>query len=215
MRPQVQWSAPILACLLAMPALGQAPNILDRLQQGVDTPLLLAAPSIRKELKLTDEQNQKIHKIVKESHDKYPRQPIKATQDARDRVNKALPDILSAEQVKRLKQIKLQIDGVAAFTKPDVQQKLKLTDKQKEEMQTLSDDLKNDVRKTIQSAANLREKLESVRKVPALRKEAVQKAVAKLNDEQKKTWNEMTGDKFDFSSDVLRGGGLLPDARSR
>jgi hypothetical protein len=208
MRPQIQWSvAAVFAALLALPVIGQAPfsvDIVDQLQRGADTPLLFGCPSVRKEIKLTDEQAAKVRRIVNEAYAKYPRQPDKATKEARDQVNKAIPDILSAEQVKRLQQIKLQVNGVVPFTEPEVQQKLKLTDKQKEEMQGIADDLKKEIRKTILSSKGFKERVLSIRKVPQMRKEAVQKAVDKLSDEQKKTWNEMIGDTFEFPVEALR-----------
>ncbi len=214
MRSQVRWSvAAVFAGLLAVPVLAQPPfriSITDIMQQGVDTPLLLASKRVREELKLTDAQESKIHRIVRDAYDKYPRQIGKAQKAARENIDKALPDLLSGDQTKRLQQIKLQVNGLVPFTQPEVQQKLKLTDKQKEEMQIIIDDLKKDIHKTIENAGNLREKVQAVGKVPQLRKEAVQRAVAKLSDEQKKTWNEMIGDTFEFPIDMMRSTMMAP-----
>jgi hypothetical protein len=38
----------------------------------------------------------------------------------------------------------------------------------------------------------------AIRKIKDLKNEATDKAVEKLTSEQKKTWQEMTGEKFDF-----------------
>ncbi len=207
MRPHLRYPlVVVLAVLFALPILGQAPltSITELLQQGIDSPTLFASKPVRDELKLTDEQGKKIYRIVREAYDKNRRQIGKAKQEARENLDKALPDILRAEQVKRLEQIKLQLSGIIPFAQPEVQQKLKLTDKQKEEMQTIADDVKKDIRKAIESAGNLREKVQSVLKFPQIRAEAVQRAVDKLSNQQKKTWGEMVGDKFEFPFDIIR-----------
>ncbi len=156
MRPQVKWLlTAALSVLGAAPALGQQRFKVDfiaMLQQPVDTPFLLVNPSVKKEIKLSDEQAAKFRQIVKEVSDK-PHTDIKQViQETHDQVNKAIPDILNAEQAKRLKQIELQVNGVLSFNKPEVQKELKLIDKQKEEIKHIGDDLNKDIRKSIEDA---------------------------------------------------------------
>lgn len=211
MRPQVKWSlTPLLAGLFVAPVLGQPfrGNVVDLLLQGVDTPLLLRTPSVQKEIKLTDEQAEKFRKIAKDVQDKRRQDVKKTIQELRDKINKAIPDILNPEQAKRLQQIKLQANGPLSFSQPEVQQKLKLTDKQKEEIQSINDGVKTDVRKIIEDSKNLRERVEAIRKVPSLMKEATEKAVAVLSDDQKKAWNKMIGEKFELNINLMGRGGL-------
>lgn len=214
MNSQVKWLlTTVLAGLIVAPALGQQRYRVDviamLLQQGADTPLLLSLPSVKKEIKLTDEQDAKFRQIIADVRGKPLAEIQKALQETRDKVNKAIPDILSAEQAKRLKQIELQINGVLSFNKPEVQKELKLTDKQKEEIKGIGDDLNKDIRQTMGDGdgAAVRKRLQALGKVPQLKKEAARKAVALLSDEQKKTWDKMTGDKFELRLDALRPGG--------
>ncbi len=224
MRPSVKWClTAVLAALIAAPALGQllSGEMMPLLQQGIDTPLLLSNKGVKKEIKLSNEQSDKVQKIVREVFDKY--QPdlrqaradrdqkkfaklmLDSTVETRERVNKALPDILEPDQLKRLKQIQLQVNGVASFARPEVQKELKLTDRQKEQIKKIGDGFKIDVAEVFKdvSSAPLRKLPEATRKARTLHDEATRKAVDTLDDEQKKTWKDMTGEKFDFKLDLL------------
>ncbi len=48
--------------------------------------------------------------------------------------------MLKPEQVKRFKQIELQVGGVMAFNQPRVQEVLKLTDEQKEKIRGIGEE---------------------------------------------------------------------------
>jgi len=156
MRPQIQWAlTAVLAGLLAAPIQGQVPlqaALVSLLQDGAGKPLLLASPKVKQEIRLTEEQDTRIHKIIKEARDKYEPEFRKAgldrdkllkiglesIQETRERINKALPDILEAAQLQRLDQIQIQANGILSFKRPDVQTKLKLTLTQKLEILRLA-----------------------------------------------------------------------------
>lgn len=227
MRPHVKWLlTAVLAALLVSPALGQLPllaRLKSMMENGVDKPLLLANDGVKKDIKLTDKQDNKVRKIVREVVDKYEpefrkaegdREKLKlgldSTQETRERLNKALPDILSPKQLKRLDQIQIQVNGIASFKRPDVQKKLKLTDEQKAEIRKIGDGLKQDVAEVLKDAstAPLRKGLGAIVKVKELKNTATQKAIGKLTSAQKQTWQEMTGEKFEFKLELpLRRGG--------
>src|SRR5947209_3426954 len=73
---------------------------------NTDPASLLARPDVRKELNLTDEQLQKVP----------------------DAVLKALGEVLNPEQLKRLKEIDLQVRGFRALGDAKVQAALKMND---------------------------------------------------------------------------------------
>ncbi len=212
MRSHDKWLlTALLAGLFVTPVFGQPPvggNVLEFVKQGVDEAVLLRTPSVQKEIKLTDEQAEKFRKIAQDVQNKRRGDVRKTIQEMRDKINKAVPYILGADQVKRLHQIKLQTNGILSFNQPEVQQKLKLTDKQKEEVQGINDDAKKDIGNRIKESKNLRERMEALRMAPQRMKAATGKAVAVLNDEQKKMWNEMIGEKFEFKIDLMPGGQL-------
>src|SRR5438552_1218073 len=88
-----------------------------------DPAALLQNPSVRKELNLTDEQLQKVP----------------------DAVLKALAEVLNPDQLKRLKQINLQVRGYRALNDPHVQTALKITSEQKDSLNTIMADAQKEL----------------------------------------------------------------------
>jgi uncharacterized membrane protein len=229
MRPRLKWLlTAALAVLMAAPVFGQLiPGMMPILENGLQAPILLMNRGVQREIKLAEEQRERIRKIVKEVHDKYQPELQKAraardnkkllqltresTQETTDRVNKAIPDVLKPEQARRLKQIEIQVNGLVSLNKPEIQKELKLTDKQKDDIARIGDGLKQDLAELAKDAANgpLLKLPEAVRKARTLNDEATKKALATLTREQKKTWDDMTGEKFELKLDILNrpGGG--------
>jgi hypothetical protein len=128
---------------------------------------------------------------------------------------KELGDVLKKEQVERLKQIDRQYMGVNAFTDPEVESALKLTDSQKISIKSYTGDFAKD-RTDINKEAGFGggkggggkgtfdlEKFQEVqKKVQKVQKEYISKAVDNLTDEQKKTWKSLIGEPFDVSKIV-------------
>src|SRR5262249_19273431 len=101
--------------------------------------------------------------------------------------------ILSADQLKRFKQIQLQQAGAGAFTQPDVQKALKLTDEQQEAIKTISEDAAKQRRDLTQGGGRGQGNAE---KMTAIRKESLDRIQKLLTADQKKTWKDLTGDAF-------------------
>jgi hypothetical protein len=222
MCPQVQCVlAAVLAGLLASPLQGQvAPRaaLISLLQDGAGKPLLLANPKVKQEIKLTEEQDNRIRKIIRETANKYePRfrtagldrdrllkVGLDTIQETRERLNKALPDILAPEQLQRLDQIQVQANGIISFKRPDVQKKLKLTLTQKLELLKIGADLKQQIDEVIKDASSalLRKAPAAIRKAKELKNAATKKAVETLTSEQKKIWKDMNGEPFDLKLEL-------------
>jgi hypothetical protein len=181
-----------------------------------DPATLVQNEGVRKELRLTDEQKNKVstlpseirlrlfpeHEKLKEIKDPKEREKrrqelmAKAAQTGADDLAK----ILTAAQMKRLKQIALQQGDVYVFSEPGVVKALDLTTAQQQQITTI----------TAEGTAKLRElrskwednaSLEVMRdRTAPLRKKAVDQAVAILSADQKQIWKEMTGEPFDFKA---------------
>jgi Spy/CpxP family protein refolding chaperone len=198
-----------LVLLAASPAFAQ-PRPGGRPGGGFPAPgaaQLLGMEKVQEELKLTDDQKAQITKIT----DKYKEDLAKARTDQNrekgaelrkaetEEIEKAVPTVLKAEQVKRLKQLEVQISGLRAFAKEDVQTALKLTDAQKKDIKTAEEELTKDAQEMFQAAGNDQSKRGELRtKFEGMRKEAMEKTVNSLTDDQKKEWKELNGEKFNF-----------------
>jgi hypothetical protein len=240
MSSHVKWFlTAFLAALMVAPALGEL--ILDLTPLPEDdpetSPLLLTNKGVQKELHLTDEQRDKITKIIHDALVKRLPDIQKATQkaitsgdrkilakviregmqkatlEAHAEVNKAIPDILKKEQIKRLRQIELQVNVLSSLNRPDIQKELKLTDKQKAEVKKKAADCKRDIAEAeakswaaderLEPSARDRKAVEMAQATRKLIDAANRKAVEIFTEEQKRIWKDMTGEKFDFKLDVL------------
>ena len=70
--------------------------------------------------------------------------------EAQAELAKSLDGILKPEQVKRFRQIELQVGGMMAFGQPRVQEALKLTDEQKEKINDIQKDLQKEMQEMFQ-----------------------------------------------------------------
>ena len=165
-------------------------------QRMMGGPMLLMNPAVQKELKLTDDQIAKVRDLM-------PRRPRGGEQGGpegqnapRQRPNpqemdKKIQDILDAGQYRRLSEIRLQMQGPFALMRPEIAEKLGLSDDQKGALRDLFQQERqnpppnpgsepSDFHKTMQER---RAKLEKG-------------ALAILTDSQRDKWHEMTGTPF-------------------
>lgn len=149
-----------------------------------DIMALLRNASVKKEIKLTDEQMEKVPAAVM----------------------KALGEVLSPDQLARLKQIDLQQKGPQAFKDAQVQTALKLSAEQKTNVNTILEESTKEQREIFKEAAGggfqgIQEKLGT------LRKETNEKLMNVLSADQKKSWTNMLGDEFKIEFDFGKGKG--------
>ncbi len=177
--------------------------------------ILLANKSVQDELKLDMGQVEKLTaaltKYREDNKDDFAKLRDRNTsREDREAVmkkfneasQKVAADVLKPEQLKRLKQIQVQQEGVTAFANPETQKALNLTDKQKDEVKAIVEDYtkqRNDIR---QNAGGNRE--EARTKSAALRKEKMEAALKVLNDDQKKTYKDLTGEAFEVKFEPRR-----------
>jgi hypothetical protein len=177
--------------------------------QDIGPSRLVINADVQKELKLSRDQVEKFTKATQEMRDKI-REAIQGSGGDMDKFRKALAklqaegdklvaDTLKPEQLKRLRQIELQANGHRSFTRAEVQKELKLTDRQKKDVEKIADDVKKETEGLFKDVGRDREKFqEAQKKAAALNSEAVTKVTKLLSADQQKTWKALTGDKFDY-----------------
>jgi hypothetical protein len=195
-----------LVTLLSGPAAAQGGRGFGR---GGSVAYLLSNESVQKELKLDDKQLEKAKELAEktgeEMREKFQGLGDLSPEERRAKfmeINremtastlKAAAEFLKPEQITRLKQISYQQRYGQAFNDPEVAKKLNLTDAQKTDIQTIL----TDSMKEMPTREDFQDDREAaMKKATDVNKQALAKAVAKLNDEQQKTWKELLGSSFE------------------
>lgn len=192
--------------LMAAPAWAQGQGFGGGMGGGA---MLLSNKSVLKELKVSDEQAEKLSALATATMEKNrglrdlpPEERQAKMRESQAEMAKGLDGILKPEQVKRFKQIEIQVAGPNAFGMPRVQEALKLTDEQKEKVRGISQE-------TREAMTGLREEFQNdregaMKKMAEVRKGAAEKAMALLTEDQKKDWKELTGEPFDYKPEPPR-----------
>ena len=140
---------------------------------------------------------------------------FRAQQEATTKkINEAVEEVLLPQQVERLEEIRLQIQGVAALLTEPVQKALKITAEQKtkfagvqKETQEKGQELFSGVRELFQGGD--REKAQAAmqeirEKMTTMQKETNEKLLGVLTDGQKKEFEKMKGKPVEISPEELR-----------
>jgi hypothetical protein len=224
-----------LVALLAGPALAQRGGRGGGFGQAMSLARLAQNKSVQEELKVNEDQSKKVSeamtKLREDLKDDYaklgggrgrrggggggadvsPEERTAARKKVNEAEDKALKGVLDDKQMKRLEQIHVQQEGLAAFTQnEDVQKALKLSDDQKDKIKTINEDMRKQMQELRGGGGGgggggRGFNPEMRQKIQGLQKEATQNAVKVLNDSQKKTYEELTGKPFDYKPDQQGG----------
>jgi hypothetical protein len=170
--------------------------------------MLIQNEGVQKELKLSSSQVEQATAAIQKVRDKH-QDELASVRDLqgderREKMaslnktisgeqEKALAGILTPDQVKRLKQIELQVRGAQAFSDAEVESHLKLTAEQKEKIKTIASDAQAERRELFQGGGAGGDRAEMQKKMTALNKTTMEKISAVLTPAQRDTWKEMTG----------------------
>jgi hypothetical protein len=172
--------------------------------------MLVQNESVQQELKLSEDQVGKVKEFGQKLREKFQDEFAQLRQlEQKERAQKgqelmkkveaegakALKELLEPGQLKRLHQITLQQRGSQAFLDPAVQKSLKLNDEQRDKIRTVGEEASKELREVFRNAQGNLE--EAQKKFRELRQSSMEKALAVLTDEQKKSWKEMTGEPFE------------------
>jgi Spy/CpxP family protein refolding chaperone len=183
---------------------------------------LLNAPTVQKDLNLTDDQKAKIKQAAEKSRaamrelvskmgnmgdatDEERAEMRKKMQAQQEESRKAVSDVLQPEQLKRLKEIALQRMGTGALSDKDVQKELKLTDEQIAKIKSIGEEAMKKMGELFSAGPGgdmdaMRKKMEE------MRKDTEAKLTNVLTAEQKTALETMKGKKLDIPAAELRGG---------
>jgi len=165
--------------------------------------MLLGQESVRKELKLSDEQIKKLDELSAKQREGFEGLRDASREQRREKFaelaktgREAVNAILTEEQRTRYRQIGLQVRGLSALGDDEVAQSLSLTDEQKKKVEEIQQASREEMRGLFQGGgggdrAEMRKKFEEARKA------VDEKLGAVLTPEQQAKWKELTGPKFE------------------
>ncbi len=205
--------------------------------------MIATSKVLQDELHVTDEQKKKVEDAMKpiaekrremftgggigrDATDEQRKEMAAKMTKLTDDTKAAVEGVLDDKQKTRLSEINIQNMGFAAFSNKDVQEKLKLTDAQKEKVKSVGEGYMKDaaeLRKDMpmraqgqrqQSEEDMKKMADYRKKADALKVEAEDKVKEELTSDQKTTWKTMIGEKFDTTK-LQQLGGQRPGTTTR
>lgn len=159
--------------------------------------------SVQDELKLTADQVEKLKQVGEKMRESFggrtaggDREELrKKFAEAVQAAEKDMAGILSADQSKRLKEITSQQAGPMVLARPEVAKEVGLTDDQQAKVKEITDAYSSDASARFQAGGG-GDREEARKKRETARKEANDKVLALLKDDQKKAWEKLLGEPF-------------------
>jgi hypothetical protein len=176
-------------------------------------PFLVFRDKVQEELKLSDDQKQKLmakvpdrfletKKVFEKIKDLKPEEREKEMQSyrekAREKLSVVLKEALKAEQLKRLQQLELQQQGSFALGRPEIRKELRITDEQVKQFMGVVQEMQKKIEPLMKEAQSGGNPEEIRPKVLNIRKDHEAMIEALLSDAQKKQWKEKRGKPFDL-----------------
>ncbi len=191
--------------------------------------MLLMMPEVQKEIDITDAQKtqmetlradaqkdiqtamsgfdfQSLRDMSQEERDKKIAELRTKGEELGKQIDAKVEKVLDEKQIKRLKQLQLQFEKDAAFTRPEVVAKLALTENQKTQIKKIQDDARTQGRAAFNRNATPEERQAAMTKMQESRAKVLKDVMAVLNDDQLLGWTELTGKEFKFPQNMGFGG---------
>jgi Spy/CpxP family protein refolding chaperone len=200
------------AGLASMYAADEPPANPPRRGQGGGQGGIFQNEKVQKALDLTDDQKEQIKKVVDDMRSgaaslrDLPQEERRAKMQARTKeLFEKVSGVLNDKQKERLKQIRVQVAGVAGLLDGETADALKLTDDQKAKIKDAIESRRKDLREMFQAAAG-GSREEARDKMTKFLKDSEGKLLDILTSEQKETFTKLQGEKLDLGT---AGGGFF------
>ena len=207
---------------------------------GGGNSMLLAMPEVQKELGLDDDQKgllqdmqadmmeqtrsafgnfdfQEFQKLDREERQKRMEEGRKRFEELGKKSDEMVATILEPKQAERLNQLRLQRDGVSSFTRPEVADKIGLSQDQRKKVQEILESMRSDPNQfsgLFRRDMSEEERTVAMAKMRELGEKMREKAekgrsdiLGLLTSEQKDRWEKVQGAKFEFPRPQFGGFG--------
>ena len=196
--------------LLQIETVRKAAEILD--EQVAD--IKKSVDKIRQDARSTQGERSNFRELTEAQREEFFKKFREQQETTNKKIQEAVAEVLLPQQVERLEEIRLQIQGVAALLTEPVQKTLKITAEQKTKFEAIQkgtqekgQELFSGVREAFQGGD--REKAQAMmqeirKKMTAMQKEAEGKILGILTDGQKTEFKAMKGKPVEISPEELR-----------
>ncbi|GBC98168.1 hypothetical protein HRbin17_00665 [bacterium HR17] len=212
----------VLMAALLVPAMAQPPAGRPGGRFGMGGPMLMVGllrnPQVQQELKLTDQQRQQLEQLgekwretMRGLRDLPPEERRQKFQAMQGEVEKQLATVLNEQQMKRLRQIALQVEGYTALERPDIAKQIGVTEEQQRKIRDILRQAAEKRRAVFQQGQGDRQA--AFQKMQEIRRWVDSEIEKLLTAEQKKKWQELVGPPFKFEGGF--GGARLGNRQQR
>jgi len=165
---------------------------------------LLNNPQVQQELKLTEEQRDKVSALSEQLREKFrglgqelrglsPEEREKRIRAVNEEVEKELAKVLKKEQLQRLRQIALQVEGMAALARPEIAKQVGLTEGQQQQIREILREA-NEKRRALFQQGPPADRQAMFREMQKIRQWVDEQISKLLTEQQKKKWQELIGE---------------------
>jgi hypothetical protein len=207
-------AAALAATLIAVPPLpaGAGPNLQFRV--GGHLARLLAEPAVQQELHMTAQQISNVQRRMPDLLliGDTPPEPEQAEAEHQRRMaafEQAVAGILSEDQLKRARQLSLQLEGAPAFARAEVADPLQLTPEQRKQvaeiLRTSEEKMRAVMEANIPGSAPPAAIQAAITQTEAIQKAADKVLLGLLTDTQQQRWKSLMGQPFQFPQSLVGG----------
>ena len=196
--------------LLQIEKVREDAEILDEQAEDIKT----AVDKVRQDARTNQGERPNFRELTEAQREEFFKKFREQQETTNKKIQAAIEDVLLPQQVERLNEIRLQIQGVGALLTEPVQKELKITAEQKtkfaeiqKKTQEKGQELFSGVRELFQGGD--REKAQAAmqeirEKMTNMQKETEKSIVGVLTDSQKKEFEKMKGKPVEISQEELR-----------
>ena len=187
--------------------------------------VLLQIEKVQQEIGLQDDQKEALTKVAEEARNAgRPTERIdfrnasdqerqeffakmqKSREAAMKKTREQLDEVLLPDQLKRLQEISIQVQGAEALDNDRVTKELNVSEEQKEKIAKVREDVQDEMRSKMRELfqSDNRDGIRSA--FETMRKDAETKVLAVLTQEQRQKFEEMKGTAFEMPEQADRGG---------
>lgn len=167
---------------------------------------LLNNRQVQQELKLTEEQRDKVSALSEQLREKFrglgqelsglsPEEREKRIKAVNEEIEKELAKVLKKEQLQRFRQIELQVEGLAALARPEIAKQVGLTEGQQQQIREILREA-NEKRRALFQQGPPADRQAMFKEMQKIRQWVDEQIGKLLTGQQRKKWQELIGEPF-------------------